>query len=134
LRRVLYKKMDNLKLCIRTYRDVDNKLRNLNSQIYDLRQERRSLEIELGEIVKQPQFNEVSELRINDDNSSIKIQRPGWKKPWGLSKKDLAELVISYFDNHEFPGAESCIDFIVKEQSKKLVSDEFAFSRTVHED
>jgi hypothetical protein len=126
--------MDNLKLCIRTYRDVDNKLRNLNSQIYDLRQERRSLEIELGEIVKQPQFNEVSELRINDDNSSIKIQRPGWKKPWGLSKKDLAELVISYFDNHEFPGAESCIDFIVKEQSKKLVSDEFAFSRTVHED
>ena len=89
--------MEDLKTCIRSYRDVDNKLRELNGRVYELRQERRSLEIELGDIVKNPQFDSVHELRINDDGSSIKIQRPGWKKPWGLSKKDLSEHLIAYF-------------------------------------
>jgi hypothetical protein len=127
--------MEDLKTCIRSYRDVDNKLRDLNSRVYDLRQERRSLEIELSEIVKQPHFNEVSELRINDDNSSIKIQRPGWKKPWGLSKKDLAENLAAYFkDAGPTVNAADCLTFIIEEQNKKLVSEEFAFSRVVRDE
>jgi hypothetical protein len=127
--------MEDLKTCIRSYRDVDNKLRDLNSRVYDLRQERRSLEIELSEIVKQPHFNEVSELRINDDNSSIKIQRPGWKKPWGLSKKDLAEHLLAYFkDAGPTVNAADCVLFIIQEQNKKLVSEEFAFSRVVRDE
>jgi hypothetical protein len=127
--------MESLKTCIRNYRDVDNKLRDLNSRVYDLRQERRSLEIELSDIVKQSQFDEVSELRINDDNSSIKIQRPGWKKPWGLSKKDLGEHLLAYFkDAGPTANASDCMLFIVQEQNKKLVSEEFSFNRVVRDE
>jgi hypothetical protein len=127
--------MEELKTCIRTYRDVDNKLRVLNGQLYDLRQERRSLEIELGDIVKSPQFDSVHELRINDDGSSIRIQRPGWKKPWGLSKKDLGEHLTAYFkDAGPTVNASDCLTFIIEEQSKKLVSEDFSFSRVVRDE
>jgi len=126
--------MEDLKTCIRSYRDVDNKLRELNGRVYELRQERRSLEIELGDIVKNPQFDSVHELRINDDGSSIKIQRPGWKKPWGLSKKDLSEHLIAYFKETMNPNPEECMAHIIAEQNKKLVSDDFCFSRVVRDE
>jgi hypothetical protein len=126
--------MEGLKTCIRSYRDVDNKLRDLNKRIYELREERRSLEVELGEIVRQPQFDQIQELRINEDNSSIKIQRPGWKKPWSISKKDVGEHISSYFQRNANPNQADCTAYVLEEQSKKLVSEEFSFSRVVRED
>jgi hypothetical protein len=51
------------------------------------------------------------------------------------AKKDLAENLAAYFkDAGPTVNAADCLTFIIEEQSKKLVSEEFAFSRVVRDE
>ena len=125
--------MEQLKACIKRYQAVDNKLRMYNDAIYPLREERRAVEVEMTEIVKQPQFAEIDKLKISDDDSTIRISRPGWIKPWTLSQKELGSLVTTYFNQAMAPNAEECVDFVIAEKKKTQVSTEFAFNRVVKE-
>lgn len=123
--------MEQLKACIKRYQAVDNKLREQNSVVYSLREERHSVEVELTEIVKRPEFIAIDKLQIPDD-SVINIVRPGSTKTWALSKKELSILVTAYFEQTMSPTPASCIDYILTEK-KKVVSTEFAFNRVVKE-
>jgi hypothetical protein len=127
--------MQDLKNCIRRYRDVDNEISVLNKTVYNLREKRKIVELEMGDILKMPMFSNYEKLGLEDDGSTIKIQRPGtYSKPWGLSKKDLEENVKLYFAGTAAPNAKDCINFIVEQQKQKLVSADFSFSRTLKND
>lgn len=127
--------MQDLKNCIRRYRDTDNQISILNKNVYALREKRKIIEIEMGDILKMPQFSNYEKLGLEDDGSSIKIQRPNtWSKPWNLSKKDLTESVTSYFETTASPNAKDCVEFILQQQKSKLVSTEFNFTRILKND
>ena len=120
--------MDKLKECIAKYHDVDEALQTLNKQVHAKREDRKKIEAELTEIVKLPQFESVSKLKL-EDGSTIKIERPGGQKAWSLSKKDLKEH-LDYLFGSDVKSSEQLYERIVKKQQEKLVSQDYNFSRT----
>jgi len=114
------------------YRAYDNELRNLNSQVYDLREARKGCELLIVDILKQDAFKDYNKLKIEDDGSIIKIQRPQmWSKPWSLSQKELKGLLEVYFEAHNLGSSDNCFAYILQEKKALLVADEFAITRTV---
>lgn len=127
--------ISDLKRCVKQYRDLDNQIRELNKALYDKRESRKCLELELTDLVKLPNFNGIDNLKIDDDGSTIKIQRPGThNKSWSLSKKELEILVSTYFQTTSRPTAEECVNFVVEKRKKDLVSSDFGFARVIPEE
>ena len=124
--------MDTLKNCIKMYRDLDNTIRVANRSVHELREKRKILETQMKTILVQPQFTGFDKLKIEDDGSTIRIQRPNtWNKSWTLSKKELSDSVAEYFASTSQPNSTDCTNFIVEKQKTKLVSTDFAFTRTI---
>lgn len=123
-----------LKSRLESYRDVDNQIHALNSEIHTLRNDRKVLEVEMADILRDQQFHTFNEVRLSDDGSVIKIQRPNqWSKAWTLSKKDLHTYLKEYFDSTRTPNADECYATIVEKKTKVLVATEFAFTHVVPE-
>lgn len=124
----------DLKRCVKTYRDLDNEIRELNKLVYTKREDRKAVELEMTDLIRLPQFGGIDKLKIDDDGSMIKIARPGtYNKPWSLSKKDLETLITSYFANTQAPNADGCIQYISEERRRTLIGKEFDFSRVIPE-
>lgn len=122
-----------LKNSLKLYRELDDQLRELNKIVYDLRERRKIKELELADILKSPQLSQINALKLENDSSTIKIQRPGtYSKPWSLSKRDLQNYIDHYFENVG-PNAnrEDCFAFIVQRQKEDSVSNEFKLTRII---
>jgi predicted nuclease with TOPRIM domain len=116
--------------CVRKYRSLDDKLKDLNKEVYKLREERKIIELEMSDLLKVSQFATINKLEINDDKSVIKIQRPDmWSKPWSLSAKDLKQYLEEYFRTAGVHTAEGAYSYVVEKRKAELVASEFAFSR-----
>jgi hypothetical protein len=127
--------ISDLRRCVKQYREVDDKLRNLNREVFDKREARKIVEMELADLMKVDQFVNFRKLKIEEDGSTITVQRPHeWTKPWSLSKKDLKDLLERYFNSTNFANAEKCLEFILEAQKTKLTSTEFSFTRIVPEE
>jgi len=125
----------DLKRCVKQYRDLDNEIRELNKEVHSKREDRKIVEMELADLIKLPQFDGIDKLKFDDDNSSIKISRPGtYNKPWSLSKKELESLLKVYFTGDNPLNAASCFKFILEERQKALVGKEYDFTRVIPED
>jgi hypothetical protein len=120
-----------LKECLKRYQKVDNQLHEINQRIYQLRETRRCVEDEMAQIVKLDEFSAINKLKLEDDGSTIQIIPPGSNKPWGLSKKDLQSHLQSYFETVKNPSYQTCLEHIITEQTKKLVTNEYSFNRIV---
>jgi hypothetical protein len=123
----------DLKKCLNNYRNLDDQLRQLNKLVYDLREKRKIVELEMGDILKNQHLAQVGLLKLENDNSVIKIQRPGtYAKPWSLSKRDLENYIDHYFENAgPNPNREECFNFIVEQQKLNSVESDFKFTRTI---
>ena len=127
--------INDLKRCVKQYRDVDNEIRVLNKNVYEKREARRIVEMEMCDLIKLPQFNAVDKLKIDDDGSCIKIQSPEtYAKAWSLSKKELEVLINGYFQSTSTPDANKCVNYIVEQRKRALVGKDFEFSRVVKEE
>lgn len=116
--------------CVRRYRSLDDRLKELNKETYKLREDRKIIELEMSDILKIPQFATINKLEINDDKTVIKIQRPDmWSKPWSLSAKDLKYHLEEYFKTPGPHSAASAHKFIVDKRKGELISTEFSFAR-----
>lgn len=114
---------------IRKYRELDSSIKKINKNLTDLRDERGELEHSMEQIFAKPEFQHFQKMDLSDD-SYIRIQRPGeWKKPWGLSKKELGVLLTEFFGSGKPLNAESCYQHIVEAREKTLVASEMNFSR-----
>lgn len=125
--------MEDLRRTMRNFRQVDDAIRELNKQVNPLREQRKILELELGDILKSPEFQAYNVLKVEDDGSTIRVQRPNtWYKGWSLSKRDLQNYIDHYF---ETAGAranrEDCFKFIVEQQKRASLAEEFKLSRVV---
>ena len=125
----------DLKRCVKQYRQVDNELRELNHEVFAKREARKIVEMELADLMKVEGFRDFRKLKIEEDGSTITIQRPQeWSKPWSLSKKDLKDLLEKYFATTvPAQSAERCFEFILEAQKTKLVSSDYSFTRAIPE-
>lgn len=128
--------MEELRKSMRNYRNLDDAIRQLNKQANMLREQRKIVELELGDILKSPQFQEYNVLKVEDDGSTIKIQRPHtWYKSWSLSKRELQNYIDHYFENAgPHANKKDCFDFIVKQQKENSVAEDFKLVRVVADD
>jgi len=125
----------DLKRCVKQYRDVDDEIRILNKQVYDKRESRRIVEMEMADLIKLPQFAMVDKVKIDDDGSCIKIQRPDtYSKAWSLSKKELENLLKGYFSSAMEPTDTGCFNYIVEQRKKMLVGKDYEFARIIPEE
>lgn len=123
--------MQELKTAVRRFRDVDDQIRPLNSQLYDLREKRKIAEMEVADYLKSPQFAQHTVMEL-EDGSRIKIQRPeAWSKGWSLSKKDLAIHITNYFASASKPNGEDLFKYIVQEEKKHSIANEFKLTRFI---
>jgi len=121
-----------LKAHIRNYREIDDELRDLNKQVYEKRDARKIVELDIAEILKRPEFSEFKKVKVEEDGSTISIKRPSeWTKPWSLSQKDLKELTNQYFASATQINADGLFKWIVENRKREMVSEEFSFTRTV---
>jgi hypothetical protein len=127
--------INDLKRCVKQYRDVDNEIRVLNKTVYEKREARRIVQLEMADLARLPQFVAVDKLKIDDDGSYIRIQRPEtYAKPWSLSKKELSDLHVAYFASTTTPTAEGCSAFIIENRKRGLIGKEFEFTRITTDD
>jgi len=127
--------INDLKRCVKQYRDVDDEIRLLNKSVYEKREARKMVEMEMCDLIKLPQFNSVDKLKIDDDGSCIKIQRPEtYTKAWSLSRKDLELLVGGYFQSTTHPNEKDCLDYIIRQRKRGLIAKDFEFTRVVKGD
>jgi hypothetical protein len=124
---------EELKNCIKRYCDTNEKLQEVNKIAHNLRENRKITELEMADILKTPQLSHVNVLKLENDNSMIKIQRPGtYLKPWSLSKRDLKNYLDHYFQNvGNSANPEGCFKFIVDQQKEDALSDEFKLTWVV---
>ena len=135
LRKMANEAINDLKRCVRQYRDVDNETRVLNKQVYEKRESRRIVEMEMADLVKLDQFVGVEKLKIDDDGSYIRIQKPDtYSKAWSLSKKELESLLKTYFQSTRNPNDTECLNYIVEQRKKMLVGKEYEFARIIPEE
>jgi hypothetical protein len=124
--------MDDLKSCIKQYRAIDDELRDLNRQVFQKRDNRKIIEQEIADIMKDPQFNAIKKIKLEEDGSTISFKRPNeWTKPWSISQKDLKELVSQYFAVSGDVNPEGLVKYVIEMKKQALVGTEFTFSRTV---
>lgn len=122
--------MEELKITLEKYKIVSDQLNDLNNTAKSLRDQKKGIELELMDILKDPQFTNVNKIGISSDGSTIKIDR-NVTKPWHISKGDLAELLETYFNSSNHPNYSECINYIINTQTENLKSTEFAFTRTL---
>jgi hypothetical protein len=126
--------IDKLRELTRDYRTYDNELRQLNTRVYETRDARKGVELLMVDILKEDQFKDFNKLKIEDDGSTIRIQRPRtWSKPWSISQKELKAMLDSYFSSSGNTSSTDCYNYIIANKKSTLLSDEFAITRIVPE-
>ena len=124
--------LDNLKDYIRKYRDIDDEIRELNKAVYEKRDTRKCIELEISTVLSLPQFQAYDKLKIDEDGSTIRIKRPEtYEKPWSLSKKELKTLLEEYFKSPLPKDMDHCFEYILEERKRALVGKEFEITRIV---
>jgi hypothetical protein len=114
--------MESLTPVLSSYVDVSKRINDLNAQLAELRDTRRSIELDLGILYATKQLPDRLDLRTS--NMTFVVKRPNqWKKGWSLSKKELARLLNEILPEH----GEDVMKDIERRHSSSLVSDDFGF-------
>jgi len=122
----------DLKSRVKAYCDINDKLREKNAEIMQLRKQQADAEMNVIEIMSTEEFKNHEKIQVSADGSYIRILRPTkWNKPWSLSKGLLKQLLESYYEGTDKPSADECYEFICETMKPILVSDEYGIERVV---
>lgn len=118
--------MESLKPVLTQYLDVNRKLSEVNARATDLRDERRTLELDLAAAYAEAQRREPLPDKIELKTSQLvfQVKKPGeWKKGWSLSKKQLHDYLTEILPEH---GADVMKE-IVRRHEPKLTATDYSF-------
>jgi hypothetical protein len=114
--------MESLRPSLSRYLEVSRRLATVNEQVSLLRDERRSIELDLTAVYNETPLPETIDL--NQSHMRFTVKRPGqWKKGWTLSKKQLEEYLGDILGER----GQEVMKEIVRRHEPKLVSTDFAF-------
>lgn len=118
--------MENLKPVLSQYLEVNKRLAELNHKSGELRDERRSLEMDLAAVYHESRIKEPlpDKIELNASHLVFQVKKPGeWKKGWTLSKKQLHDYLMEILPEH----GEDVMREIVRRHEPKLTANDYSF-------
>jgi len=120
--------MDALKPVLSAYADVTRRLNDVNAAASELRDQRRTVELDLAALYATSREALPDKINLSSSGMDFAVKRPNqWKKGWTLSKKELK----GYLDELMPQKAEEIMNEIVKRQEVKMVETEYGFELKV---
>jgi hypothetical protein len=118
--------MESLKPVLADYLDVNRKLSEVNARATDLRDRRRTLDLDLTAAYAEARVKEPlpEKIELKSSHLVFQVKKPGeWKKGWTLSKKQLHDYLMEILPEH---GADVMKE-IVRRHEPKLTATEYSF-------
>jgi len=118
--------MESLKPVLTQYLDVNRKLSEVNARATDLRDQRRTLELDLAAVYGEARRTEPlpDKIELNASHLVFQVKKPGeWKKGWTLSKKQLHDYLTEILPER---GADVMKE-IVRRHEPKLTATDYSF-------
>jgi hypothetical protein len=118
--------MDSLKPVLSQYIDVNKRLADVNERASELRDQRRTLELDLTSAYAEAQRREPlpDKIELKASQMVFQVKKPGeWKKGWTLSKKQLHDYLMEILPEH---GADVMKE-IVRRHEPKLTATDYSF-------
>jgi hypothetical protein len=120
--------MDALKPVLSAYADVTRRLNDVNAAASELRDQRRTVELDLAALYATSREALPDKINLSSSGMVFAVKRPNqWKKGWTLSKKELK----MYLDELMPQRAEEVMNEIVKRQEAKMVETDYGFELKV---
>jgi predicted nuclease with TOPRIM domain len=117
--------MDSLKPVLPRYISVSKKLNELNAEAARLRDEKKSLELDLAAVYGTTNEELPNKIELTSSQMIFQVKRPNeWKKGWTLSKKQLTEYLVEILGEQR---GKDVLEGIIQRHEPKLVSDDFGF-------
>jgi hypothetical protein len=114
--------MDALKAILSKYIRINKNLSELNAQASELRDNRRTVELDLAALYAHAELPD--QIHLKESELMFNVKRPNkWKKGWTLSKKDLELYLKDILGDR---GSEVMKE-IVRRHEPKLIADDFGF-------
>ena len=114
--------MDALKAILSKYLRINKNLSELNAQASELRDNRRTVELDLAALYAHTELPD--QIHLKESEMMFNVKRPNkWKKGWTLSKKDLELYLKDILGDR---GSEVMKE-IVRRHEPKLIADDFGF-------
>ena len=118
--------MDSLKPVLSKFLDINHKLSDVNARASELRDERRSLELDLAAAYAEASHREPlpEKIELKASHMVFQVKKPGeWKKGWTLSKKQLQEYLLEILPEH----GEDVMREIMRRHEPKLTATDYSF-------
>ena len=116
--------MDTLKPVLSRYADISRRLTDINSRANELRDERRTVELDLTALYATSREALPDKINLATSGMVFAVKRPNeWKKGWTLSKKELKQ----YLEELVPTRAEDLMAEIVRRQEAKMVETDYGF-------
>lgn len=114
--------MDAIKPVLAKYLDINKRLSDVNARASLLRDERRTVELDLTAAYASTTLPDKIEL--NQSKMVFSVKKPGeWKKGWTLSKKQLEEYLRDILPEH----GEDVMREIIRRHERKLETVDYSF-------
>jgi hypothetical protein len=117
--------MESLKPVLPRYISVSKKLNDINAEAARLRDEKKSLELDLAAVYGTTNEELPNKIELTSSQMIFQVKRPNeWKKGWTLSKKQLTEYLVEILGEQR---GKDVLEGIVQRHEPKLVADDFGF-------
>lgn len=120
--------LQGLREAMQHYKEVDNRLCDLNTTVYALRRERDAVKENMVNIIQNPAFAAIQRLQTADGAAAFKIVRPNESyKAWTLPQGTLHGYLIEFLGNEQ---GTLCYQQIVARHRETLKITEYNIVRT----
>jgi hypothetical protein len=116
--------MDQLKPVVSRYLQVVNQLDVTNARASQLRDERRTIELDLAAVYHQNNNALPNKIELTNSRMVFQMKKPGeWKKGWNLTKKQLEMYLEEILPEH----GRDVFNEIVRKHENRLVGQDYQF-------